>query len=543
MIEQSASWKKLEAHYQQCRDLDMRQLFADNPQRFEQLSRSAAGLFVDFSKNRISTETLSLLLELAKTAQLKDKISAMFRGDCINRSEQRAVLHTALRNRSNTPVMVEGHDVMPAINAVLTQMRQFSDKVRHGDYRSSGDKPFTDIVNISIGGSNLGPQMVTTALQAYAHPTLRCHFVANIDGADIDTTLRSLEPETTLFIISSKTFTTLETMTNAETAKQWLCQALGDEAVTQHFVATTAHPQAAIDFGIKPEYVFEFWDWVGGRFSLWSAIGLPIALSVGMDHFEQLLAGAHDMDQHFQSSPFGDNLPVVAAMIGLWYQNFFAVNNHAVICYDYYLRQLTDHLQQVDMESNGKSVNENGQALSYQTGGIIWGGCGTNTQHSFHQLLHQGTQWSAIDFILTANSHNPIGIHHQLLFANGLAQSAALLNGKSYQQIYQQLLEQGLNKDEAEHLARHKKTAGNRPSTTIILEQLTPYTLGSLLAFYEHKVFVQGVVWQIDSFDQWGVELGKTLATAILPALQDPTAPRHCDASTAGLIDYYHQHK
>ncbi|MEM9243106.1 MAG: glucose-6-phosphate isomerase [Pseudomonadota bacterium] len=539
MMTQTSAWQTLAQYYQQSgKSLDTRQLFADDLDRFNRFSLSAADLFFDFSKHRIDDQAFKLLLQLAETCHLSEKIDAMFSGAAINVSENRPVLHTALRCPADKTLDIDGEDIIPAIHKVLAQMRHFSEQLRAGHYVGATGKAITDVVNISIGGSHLGPQMLYESLKAYSDNTLRCHFVSNIDATDIVTTLAPLNPETTLFIIGSKSFTTIETLVNANSAKQWLCAALGDQAFSKHFVALSSNPQAAAAFGIAETRIFPFWSWVGGRYSVWSSIGLIVMLAIGADHFDQLLAGAFAMDQHFRQTDFDKNMPVIMALLGIWYHNFFAAETHAVVCYDQYLQLFPRYLQQLDMESNGKSVRENGQSVTSSTGPIIWGDCGTNSQHSFHQLLHQGTHLVPIDFILAANSLHPLGQHHQLLLANALAQSQALLMGKNETQAYEELIAAGMSATQAKTLAAHKVMPGNRPSSTIMMEKLTPYTLGALIAAYEHKVFVQGVIWGIDSFDQWGVELGKVLAKNILPQLTDHNTTAKHDASTQGLINY-----
>ncbi|MCP4473229.1 MAG: glucose-6-phosphate isomerase [Gammaproteobacteria bacterium] len=540
------NWQALEKKSHNSKGFDMRQAFNKDPERFDRFSFSAAGLFLDFSKNLINSEIFDLLIALSKEAKLDKKIEAMFNGKNVNHTEKRPVLHVAMRNRNNTPIKVNNENIMPQINAVLSKMREFSEAVRSGEYRGVSNKRFTDVINISIGGSHLGPEMVTTALKAYSNSALRCHFITNIDGTDITTTLKNLDPETTLFIIGSKSFTTLEVLTNANSAKKWLTDQLGEEAIAKHFVAATVHPERAKQFGISSNNIFQFWPWVGGRFSVWSSIGLVIALSVGMDNFERLLDGAHAMDQHFRIAPFEHNMPVILALLAIWYHNFFGAENHAIITYNHYLRYLARYLQQIDMESNGKSVYENGAPTETMTGPIIFGDCGTNSQHSFHQLLHQGTHLIPVDFIIPINSLNPIGKHHKMLFANCLGQSAALLNGRKVETCYEKLKEAGVSDDLAKLQAAHKAMSGNRPSNTILLKKLSPESLGAIMALYELKIFTQGVVLGINSFDQWGVELGKALTEDILPYLnktkdiQTTTAYSH---STKGLIDFYHQYQ
>ncbi len=530
-------WKNLSEHHNQITKKSLQQLFAEDPKRFERYSLKGAGIFVDYSKNQFTDETLSHLIQLAEAAKLHEKTNAMFSGKKINITEHRAVLHTALRNPKNTSLIVDGNDVMPQIQTVLQKMRTFSNKVRNGDWTGFSDKPITDVVNIGIGGSDLGPKMVCHALKKYSKPNLHVHFVSNIDGTQIVETLKNLNPETTLFIIASKTFTTLETLTNAKTARKWLLDAAQDnKAVAKHFVAVSTAAEKVSNFGIDTENMFEFWDWVGGRYSVWSAIGLSVTIYVGMDNFEAFLAGAHEMDEHFRRADYSKNLPIILGLLGIWYRNFFGTSSEAIIPYDHYLQYFMAYLQQMDMESNGKAVMLDGNSVMSQTGPVIWGGVGTDTQHSFHQLLHQGTNIIPIDFIIPLNSLNPIGDHHKILYANCLAQSQALLQGKTLEQAFHELLEKGLSEEEAKSLAPHKVMLGNRPSNTIILDKLTPKSLGALTALYEHKVFVQGVIWNINSFDQWGVELGKQLATKLDPFLSDEKMPDEIDSSTQGLV-------
>ena len=533
---QTAAWQALSAHAATQKAVHLRALFAEEPARFAKFSQQVDGMLVDYSKNRVTAETMGLLFELARATGVAALRDAMFAGEAINVTEGRAVLHTALRNRSNRPVIVDGKDVMPAINQVLGQMREFCEAVRTGAWRGHTGKIITDIVNIGIGGSDLGPLMVCTALKPYAGP-LQTHFVSNVDGAHLAHTLAGLDPETTLFIIASKTFTTQETMTNAHSARQWLVKHLGTgEAVARHAVAVSTNRQAVQEFGIDPANMFVFWEWVGGRYSLWSAIGLPIALYTGMAEFEQLLAGAHAMDEHFRTAAFEENLPVILAMLGIWYSNFLGAESHAVLPYEQLLNRFAAYLQQGDMESNGKRIQRDGQLVDYATGPIIWGEPGTNGQHAFYQLLHQGTRLISADFLAAAQSHTPLSDHHDKLLAHFLAQTEALAFGKTEAEARAELAAQGLSGTELEALLPHKIFPGNRPATAILYPKLTPYRLGSLIALYEHKIFTQGAVWHINSFDQWGVELGKQLAGVILPELQDSSAPLAHDSSTNGLI-------
>ncbi len=514
----------------------MRDLFRQDPKRGKRLSLEAAGLFVDFSKNRIVDETLRLLYALAEECGVAQAIADMFRGAKLNTTEQRAVLHTALRRRSDEPLFLDGENVMPYVLAELEKMRSFCDVVHRGQWRGYSGKRLTDAVHIGIGGSHLGPLLVTQALIPYRCPGLQVHFVANVDSADIYHTLSQLDPETTLFIIASKTFTTQETMANAVTAKQWfLSKAQDASAVARHFVALSTNPTATKQFGIANDNVFAFWDWVGGRYSVWSSIGLPVVLSIGMENFEEFLRGAYLMDEHFRSSDLSRNAPLILALLGIWYVNFFGLHSHAIIPYDIHLERLPNYLQQLDMESNGKSVNGDGQAVDYATGGVIWGAPGTDSQHAFFQLLHQGTQVIPVDFILGRQSHYPMGKHQEMLRANCLAQAEALMRGKTAAEVKADLLAAGMPPAELERLAPHRTFPGNKPSTVILYEKLTPRTLGALLALYEHKVFVQGRIWGINSFDQWGVELGKQLAGPILSQLTGGERAEH-DSSTANLI-------
>ena len=533
------AWKALKAHHREVADLSMRELFAADPGRFEKFSLRWDEFLFDYSKNRISEETLPLLFDLARQVGLGARIEAMFRGRRINTTEDRAVLHVALRNRGGQPMPVDGVDVMPKVRAVLDKMRVFSEEVRSGRWLGFTGKSMTDVVNIGIGGSDLGPLMVCEALKHYAQPGLRVHFVSNVDATHLAETLKSLDPATTLFIVASKTFTTQETLTNAWSARDWLLAKLGDEAaVGRHFVALSTNGEAVGAFGIDPANMFEFWDWVGGRYSLWSAIGLSIALAVGMDRFEELLDGAHAVDEHFRMAPMEENIPVIMALLGVWYVNFFAAESHAVLPYEQYLSRFPAYLQQGDMESNGKRVTLDGAVVNYATGPIIWGEPGTNGQHAFYQLIHQGTRLVPCDFIAGVNSHNPLGRHQPILLSNFLAQTEALMKGKNEAEARAELEASGLAPAEVEKLLPHKIFPGNRPTNSLLYRRLTPRTLGALIAFYEHKIFVQGVIWNVNSFDQWGVELGKQLAQTILPELEGEQAPTGHDSSTQGLIDY-----
>jgi len=537
------SWHTLNQHQIEMRDVQMRDLFKQNPNRFEEFSLTVEDILLDYSKHRITKDTLAELFQLARDSNIEQWRSRMFSGEKINITENRAVLHTALRNRSNTPVLVDGKDVMPEVNAVLAQMRSFTEQVRSGQWTGFTGKRITDVVNIGIGGSDLGPVMACDALKPYASPDLKAHFVSNIDGAHLMRVLENCNPETTLFIVASKTFTTQETMTNAHSARRWfLTAAKQDQHVAKHFVALSTNATAVQAFGIDTNNMFAFWDWVGGRYSLWSAIGLSIALYVGMDNFEQLLAGGHAMDQHFQTAPLEQNMPVIMALLGVWYNNFFHVDTHAILPYDQGMSRFAAYLQQADMESNGKFICRDGSRVSYKTGPVIWGEAGTNGQHAFYQLIHQGTQIVPADFLMPANSHYKIGSpddqHHKILLANFLAQTQALMLGKTREEARAELEKQGLSGQALEDLLPHKVFEGNRPTTSIVFKQLTPYTLGKLIALYEHKIFVQGIIWDINSYDQWGVEYGKQIASQILPQLNTPDAITSFDSSTNGLINY-----
>ncbi len=541
-------WQALCRHQKTIAASSMRDLFAQDTNRFDKFSFQLDDILFDFSKHRINDETLPLLLQLAREAQLENWRDRMFTGEKINTTENRAVLHTALRNRSNRPVLVDGVDVMPEVNAVLAQMRGFSEKVRAGAWLGYTGKRITDVVNIGIGGSDLGPVMVCDALKPYASADLAVHFVSNIDGAHLMRALEKCQPETTLFIVASKTFTTQETMTNAISARTWFLNKAQDNAhVAKHFVALSTNAKAVIDFGIDQANMFAFWDWVGGRYSLWSAIGLSIALYVGMDHFEALLSGAHEMDQHFQTAPLEENMPVIMALIGIWYNNFFEVATHAILPYDQGMSRFPAYLQQADMESNGKFICRDGKRIQYKTGPVIWGEAGTNGQHAFYQLIHQGTQVVPCDFLMPVHSHYAIGkhgyAHHKILLANFLAQTQALMLGKTPDEARLELQEQGLTGTELENLLPHKVFEGNRPSTSILFDKLTPNTLGKLIALYEHKIFVQGMIWDINSYDQWGVEYGKQIAQEILPLLTSDGVVTSFDSSTNGLINYTKSHK
>lgn len=534
------AWKRLQAHFALMKDRHMRDMFQEEPQRFSAFSLTIEDILVDYSKNIITAETLGLLTELAEETGVKDAIEKMFSGDKINESEGRAVLHAALRNRSDKPVYLDGKDIMPEVNAVLKKMESFSNKVISGEWKGYNGRQITDIVNIGIGGSSLGPLMVTEALRPYKKPHINVHFVSNIDGTDIAETLKKISPQTTLFMIASKTFTTQETMTNANTARQWFLDSAKDESyIKKHFIAISTNEVEVKRFGIDPENMFLFWDWVGGRYSLWSAIGLPIACSIGFDNFSELLEGGHAMDKHFRESPFMRNAPVILALIGIWYNNFFRAETEVLLPYDQYMQRFPAYLQQCDMESSGKSVDRNGNEVKYQTGPVIWGESGTNGQHSFYQLIHQGTRLIPCDFIAPAVSHNPVGEHHNILLSNFFAQTEALMKGKAEAEAREELEMSGKNKEGISKLLPFKIFKGNRPTNSILFKKLTPKTLGSLIAMYEHKIFVQGVIWNIFSFDQWGVELGKELAKNILPELSDERETASHDSSTNGLINAF----
>lgn len=520
-------------------NIDIKELFTSDPKRFSKFSVYFEDILFDYSKNRIDEKGIALLVQLARECRLNDAIKAMFDGEAINVTENRPVLHTALRNQSNTPVLVEGKDVMPEVNAVLQHMKTFSQQVIDGSWKGYTGKEITDVVNIGIGGSDLGPVMVTEALKSYK-TRLNLHFVSNVDGTHIAETLKELNAETTLFLIASKTFTTQETMANANSAREWFLKAGAAEAdIAKHFAALSTNASAVEKFGIDTQNMFGFWDWVGGRYSLWSAIGLSIALGVGFDNFEALLGGAHAMDNHFRETELEQNIPVIAALLGIWYNNFFGAQSQAILPYDQYLHRFAAYFQQGDMESNGKYVDRNGDVVDYQTGPIIWGEPGTNGQHAFYQLIHQGTKLIPCDFIAPAQTHNPIGEHHTLLLSNFFAQTEALMNGKSEEEVVAELQASGKSEEEIEKLAPFKVFEGNRPTNSILLKKITPRSLGSLIAMYEHKIFVQGIIWNIYSFDQWGVELGKQLAGKILPELRTNDDVTTHDSSTNGLINQY----
>lgn len=536
-------WQQLNTHYQEIFPLHMRDLFAQDEKRFDKFSLQLDDLLLDYSKHRITEKTLPLLFKLARDRDIEGWRERMFSGEKINFTEKRAVLHTALRNRSNTPVFVDGKDVMPEVNRVLAQMRDFSERLRSGAWQGFTGKRITDIVNIGIGGSDLGPVMVCGALRPYAQPGLNAHFVSNIDGAHLAQALEQCNPETTLFIVASKTFTTQETMTNARSARTWLLNAAQDEKhVARHFVALSTNAKAVNEFGIDTANMFEFWDWVGGRYSLWSAIGLSIAIYIGMDNFEELLSGGHEIDQHFRSAPLEQNMPVIMAMLGIWYNNFFHCDTYAILPYDQGLSRFPAYLQQADMESNGKFINRDGHQVECKTGPVIWGEAGTNGQHAFYQLIHQGNKLIPCDFMMPLNSHYAMGEggieHHKILLANLFAQTKALMQGKTSHEVLQELEAQGLPEDELKILLPHRVFEGNRPTSTLLFDKLTPRTLGKLIVLYEHKIFVQGMIWGINSFDQWGVEFGKQIAQKIFPQLVSRQVVSEYDSSTNGLMNH-----
>ena len=542
-LTQSPAWKALQTHYSAIKDTHMRDLFAQDAGRFAKYTLEAEGVFLDYSKNIIDDTTFTYLLELACARSVPTWIERMFQGEKINVTEKRAALHVALRHRSKKPILVDGQDVMPLVNGVLHHMRRFTENVRSGKWRGYSGKAITDVVNIGIGGSDLGPVMATEALKPYAKPGLFVHFVSNVDGTHLAETLKALDPATTLFIVASKTFTTQETLVNAEAAKAWLLRACNDQAgVAKHFVAVSTNATEVARFGIDTANMFEFWDWVGGRYSLWGAIGLSIATYIGMDHFEEMLAGGHAMDQHFRTAPLERNMPVILALLGIWYNNFFGAQTHAILPYDQYMHRFAAYLQQADMESNGKRINRDGEVVDHATGPVIWGEPGTNGQHAFYQLIHQGTALVPADFLAPFKSHNPLGDQHAILLSNFFAQTEALMRGKTAAEARAELLAQGVDAESLEKLLPHKLFTGNKPTNSILFEQLTPRMLGTLIALYEHKIFVQGVIWDINSFDQWGVELGKQLAKAILPELTSSAPVTSHDTSTNGLINYYKKH-
>lgn len=541
-LTQSTTWQALSAHSKNIPH--MRELFANDTARFNNMSLSACGLFLDYSKNRATPQTLKLLYALANEAKLEAKIKAMFAGDIINTTEKRAVLHTALRSTASQSIAAEGQDIVPEVQQTLNKMQAFVTSVTSGQWKGYTGKAITDIVSIGIGGSFLGPKIVSQALRPYWTPRLNCHFVANVDGTSITEKLKLLNPETTLFIMSSKSFGTQETLTNTLTAKAWFLAKGGSQSdVAKHFAAVTSNVAKATDFGIDADNIFPMWDWVGGRYSLWSAIGLPIALLIGMDNFRGLLKGAHLMDEHFANAPLAENMPVIMGLLSLWYGNFFNAQSHVVLTYDHYLRGLPAYFQQLDMESNGKSVTLNGTDVDYSTGPVIWGGEGTNGQHAYHQLLHQGTALIPADFIMPLQSHNPIGEHHDQLASNCFGQTQALMQGRTFEEALAELANSPMSEDEKRLIAKHKVMPGNKPSNTLLMNKLTPETLGALIALYEHRTFVQGAIWDINSFDQWGVELGKILGNDVLERIGASEDTHSLDVSSNGLINLYRQGK
>lgn len=539
-------YQALKQHFDDILPLKMRDQFNQFPDRFASFTLSAAGLTLDYSKNRITSKTLELLMDLARARGLPTAITDMFQGQLVNRSEHRPALHTALRNFSEEPVLVDGKDVMPEVRATLTRMKEFCWRIRNQHWRGFSNKPFTDVVSIGIGGSFLGPKLASQALKPYWGKKISCHYLANIDGSNLTEVLQGLSPETTLFIVQSKSFGTQETLKNATECRQWFLDNGGKETdLPRHFTAVTANVEKAKAFGISEDNIFPMWDWVGGRYSLWSAIGLPLMLTIGHENFRQLLQGAYEMDCHFKNAPFEENMPVIMGLLGVWYVNFFDAQSHAILPYDHYLRGLPAHIQQLDMESNGKSVNILGGKLDYQAGPIIWGGVGSNGQHAYHQLLHQGTQFAPCDFILPLMTHNPVDHFHELLVSNCLSQSQALMQGKSLEEAESELLKAGLDQEEVAVLAPQKVIPGNRPSNTIFFDKATPKIVGALIALYEHKVFVQGQIWGVNSFDQWGVELGKQLGDKVHAALlsESSDASDQFDSSTSGLIKAFRSMK
>ncbi|ONN72415.1 glucose-6-phosphate isomerase [Pseudomonas oryzihabitans] len=539
-VTQLASWKALQEHRKAMQNFRMRDAFAADPQRFSQFSLSSSGLFLDYSKNLITEQTRDLLVNLAREAGLEGAIHTLFDGAYVNSSEHRPALHTALRRPVGDSVRIDGQDIMPEVHRVLNQMTQLVTRIHNGLWRGYTEKPITDVVNIGIGGSFLGPQLVSEALVPFTQRGVRCHYLANIDGSEFREVTSKLAADTTLFIVSSKSFGTLETLKNAQAARAWcLAQGCPEPELHKHFIAVSSNVKVAVEFGIAEENIFPMWDWVGGRYSLWSAIGLPIALAIGMSNFKDLLAGAYAMDQHFTSAPFEENMPVLLGLLGVWYGNFWGATSHAILPYDHHLRNFVKHLQQLDMESNGKSVRQDGSPVSLETGPVIWGGVGCNGQHAYHQLLHQGTQLIPGDFIVPVVSHNPVADHQQWLYANCLSQSQALMLGKTREEAEAELREKGLGEAEIAKLAPHKVIPGNRPSNTLVLERISPRRLGALVALYEHKVFVQSVIWGINCFDQWGVELGKELGKDVYQHIIGRSEGKADDGSTQGLIDYF----
>ena len=537
-LTETPEWSALMNHRAQLEGLPLREHFQRDPQRYPRLTLAAAGLTLDYSRNRVSDQTLGLLADLARARSLPERVAALSRGEQLNTTEKRPALHTALRQPESESVRVEGEDIMPAVHATLDRMESFTNAVRDGGWRGMNGDPITDVVSIGIGGSYLGPLTATEALTPFQSERLRCHYVANVDGSEIHEALAGLNPASTLFLIQSKSFSTQETLANARVARQWFLDGGGSEAtIKHHFAAVTANAERARDFGIAGDSIFPMWDWVGGRYSLWSAMGLPVALAVGMPRFRELLAGAHAMDRHFREAPVEQNMPMIMGLLGLWYLHGFGAESHAVIPYDHYLRHLPEHLQQLDMESNGKSVRHNGAPVAHHTGPVIWGGPGVNGQHAYHQLLHQGTRLVPVDFILPLTSHNPVGEHHAMLAANCLAQARALMLGRTEDEVRKAMIAEGVSEAEARRLAPHRTIPGNRPSNLITMETLDPATLGALIALYEHRTFVQAAIWDTNPFDQWGVELGKEIGSQILPALTGEADPgADFDSATNGQV-------
>jgi glucose-6-phosphate isomerase len=539
------AWRALQQHRAEMADFSMREAFATDPRRFQRFSLDSCGLLLDYSKNLIDERSLELLTQLAEQAGLHESIAALYNGERVNASEGRAALHTALRSPIGRRLLVDGHDIIPDVHRVLNQITELVSRIHSGLWRGYSEKPITEVVNIGIGGSFLGPQLVSEALRPFTQRGVRCHYLANIDGSEFRELTARLNPETTLFIVSSKSFGTLETLKNTLAARDWYLAMGGPEAqLHRHFIAVTSNRKAAIEFGIGEENIFPLWDWVGGRYSLWSAIGLPIALAIGVSNFKELLAGAYAMDEHFTQAPLAENMPVLMALLGIWYSNFWGAQSHAILPYDHYLRNFTKHLQQLDMESNGKSVRQDGTPLDIATGPIIWGGVGCNGQHAYHQLLHQGRLLVPADFIVPVNSYNPLADHHQWLFANCLSQAQALMQGKTREEAEAELRAKGLSESEVQRLAPHKVIPGNRPSNILVMNRIAPFNLGALVALYEHKVFVQSAIWGINAFDQWGVELGKEMGKEVYQRLTGASEAPAGDASTQGLIEHFRsQHR
>jgi glucose-6-phosphate isomerase len=539
------AWQALQQHRAEMAGFSMREAFAGDPRRFQRFSLDSCGLLLDYSKNLITEKSLELLIQLAEQADLHEAIAALYNGERVNASEGRAALHTALRSPIGRRLLVDGNDIIPEVHRVLNQVTELVSRIHSGLWRGYSEKPIKEVVNIGIGGSFLGPQLVSEALRPFTQRGVRCHYLANIDGSEFRELTARLDPETTLFIVSSKSFGTLETLKNTLAARDWYLAMGGpEEQLHRHFIAVTSNRKAAIEFGIGEENIFPMWDWVGGRYSLWSAIGLPIALAIGVSNFKELLAGAYAMDEHFTQAPLAENMPVLMALLGVWYTNFWGAQSHAILPYDHYLRNFTKHLQQLDMESNGKSVRQDGTPLDIATGPIIWGGVGCNGQHAYHQLLHQGRLLVPADFIVPVNSYNPLSDHHQWLFANCLSQAQALMQGKTREEAEAELRAKGLSEDEVQRLAPHKVIPGNRPSNILVMNRIAPFNLGALVALYEHKVFVQSAIWGINAFDQWGVELGKEMGKEVYQRLTGASGDPASDASTQGLIEHFRsQHR